>query len=467
MEQLSGLDAAFVHQDSRRTPMHFSAVLVYDSGDGDQWAISRNDLKLLVSRRLSRFPLFRHRLHRVAMGMDAPYWVDSGEPDWDRHIGEQWLSPAGDWQALQRLIGSLHTARMNLAIPLWEMHLLHGLTCIPGLPVNCQALVVKIHHSAIDGISLAAMIDSLHQPGELTGRQRSKKALPPTLWNLWARANLNSMNRRLKLAGTVQKLLPGVMRARAARQQFSDLPPVLRTGAHFNARVGAGRSTGAVLLPMADVLAIKRAVRRVTLNDIAMACVAGALREYLAYHRRLPKRSLASGVPINLRDPADQYVGGNRIGTMIVGLATDIGDPVERLRRIHRYAVAGKKHITALGSGTIMDISDSLAPAVLAESIRAIARASLISEMPVPFHTMISNVPGPPYPLRLGEARLVVPMGFGPIRDNMGLFHIVSSSESMLSLSFCACDRLVPDGTFYQQCLQTAFAALLDASRQQ
>ena len=447
--------------------MHFSAVLVYDSGENGQWALSLDELKPLVSRRLAPFPLLRHRLYRVTMGMDTPYWVDSGEPDWDKHISEHTLDPPGDWPALQHLIGSLHGARMKLAMPLWEMHLIHGLSGIPVLPDNCQAIVLKIHHSAIDGISLAAIIDSLHQPGDTSGGQHRRRAPPPTLWTLWARANLNSVNRRLKLADTVQKLLPGVMRARETRQQFSDLPPVLRAGAHFNARVGSGRSTGAVLLPMEDVRAVKRAVRRVTLNDIAMACVAGALREYLSYHRRLPKKSLASGVPINLRGPADAAVGGNKIATMIVGLATDVSDPVERLRRIHRYAVAGKKHLNALGTGTIMDISDSLAPAVLAEGIRAIARASLISEMPVPFHTMISNVPGPPCCLRLGEARLVVPMGYGPIRDNMGLFHIVSSSETMLSLSFCACDKLMPDGAYYQQCLQNAFAALLNASRQQ
>ena len=126
-----------------------------------------------------------------------------------------------------------------------------------------------------------------------------------------------------------------------------------------------------------------------------------------------------------------------------------------------RYAVAGKKQIDALGSGTVMDISDSLTPGLLAEGIRTMAWASRLTEMPVPFHTMISNVPGPPTALFLGEAELVVPIGLGPIRDNMGLFHIVSSSETMMSLSFSACKKLIPDAEFYQQCLHNAFASLL------
>ena len=79
----------------------------------------------------------------------------------------------------------------------------------------------------------------------------------------------------------------------------------------------------------------------------------------------------------------------------------------------------------------------------------------------MPFHTMISNVPGPPSELRLEGARLVTPLGLGPIRDNMGLFHIVSSSDTRMSLSFSACRRLVPDPIFYQQCLQNAFSSLL------
>ena len=461
MEQLSGLDAAFVHQDSHRTPMHISAALIYNTGDDDQYVISLDGLRHLAARRLAQFPLFRRKLRRVALGMDTPYWVDIAEPDWDRHIRESSLPGARDWTALQLHLGRLHSARMNLDRPLWEMHLIHGLYDMPGLPHNCQALVLKIHHSAIDGISMAAIINALHQTPEDKPRGKNKQVGAPSQWDLWTRANLNSVNRQFKLVETVRNLLPGFMRARQTRQHFSDLPPILSTGSRFNATVKPRRSTGAVLLPKSEVLAIKRAVRRVTLNDIAMACVAGALREYLLFHQQLPAKSLAGGIPINLRGAADDQTGGNKIATMVVGLATHMADPVERLRMVHRYAVAGKKQIDALGSGTVMDISDSLTPGLLAEGIRTMAWASRLTEMPVPFHTMISNVPGPPTALFLGEAELVVPIGLGPIRDNMGLFHIVSSSETMMSLSFSACKKLIPDAEFYQQCLHNAFASLL------
>jgi WS/DGAT/MGAT family acyltransferase len=461
MEQLSGLDAAFVHQDSRRTPMHICAVLVYDTGDDGENALSLEQLKRLAAERLAQFPLFQRKLHRVVLGMDTPYWVDVEEREWDRQITQASLPEPGGWDAFQRLLGRLHGARMNMAYPLWEMHLVHDLYDMPGLPAHCQALVLKIHHSAIDGISMAGIINALHETREERPGSRKKQVSAPSQWELWARAHINTVNRQFKLAETMSNLLPGFLRARETRQKYSDLPPTHNGKAHFNARVSQGRSTGSVLMPMPEVLAIKRTVRRVTLNDIAMACVAGALREYLILHNKLPHKPLVGGIPINLREPGDDKSGGNKIATMPVGLATHLADPVERLRLIHRYAVAGKKQIDALGSGTVMDISDSLTPAVLAEGIRTMAWASQVAEFPVPFHTMISHVPGPPSELRLEGARLVIPLGLGPIRDNMGLFHIVSSSDTRMSLSFSACRRLLPDPDFYQQCLQNAFSSLL------
>ena len=460
MQQLSGLDTAFVHQDSYRTPMHICAVLLYDTGDDDQWAISLDTLQRMVAQRLVQFPLFRRKLRRVALDMDTPYWVDVADPHWDLHLSESTLPQGGDWDMLMQQLAQLHGTRMDLAGPLWEMHLINGLYDIPGLPTNCQALVLKVHHSAIDGISMAGIISALHQAPDDLPQNRNRAMQAPARWELWTRAHLNSVSRQFKLAETVSNLLPGVLRARETRQQFSDLPPIHSTGSRFNARVRAGRSVGATLLAMADVVAIKRAVRRVTLNDIAMSCVAGALREYLLSHRQLPARSLAAGIPINLRAPDEDRAGGNKIATMVVGLATHVADPVERLRLVHRYAVAGKKQINALGSGTVMDISDSLTPGILAEGMKTIARARRMVAIPVPFHTMISNVPGPQTALFLEDARLVVPIGLGPVRDNMGLFHIVSTSESMMSLSFSACTKLLPDGGFYQQCLHNAFAAL-------
>ena len=115
MEQLSGLDAAFVQQDSARTPMHICAVLIYDSGAEQANAISLAQLRDLAKNRLEQFPLFRRKLHRVVMDMDTPYWVDMTEPDWRPHITRSTLPCPGDWDTLQHTLEDLHGCRMNLA----------------------------------------------------------------------------------------------------------------------------------------------------------------------------------------------------------------------------------------------------------------------------------------------------------------------------------------------------------------
>ena len=467
MEQLSGLDAAFVHQDSRRTPMHVTAVLLYDIGQNKAGAIDRAYLRRLVAQKLHQFPVFYRKLRRVAMGMDAPYWLDVAAPDLDYHISSYKISAGGGWREFEQLLTDLHRQGLNMSKPLWEIGLVRGLSELPGLPANCQALVLKIHHAAIDGVSLAQIIDAMHREAVPGDRSRARAQRAPDYWDIWTRLNRNNIGRQFKLAETMGNLLPGILRSRQARKGFGDLPGVLTTRAHFNDRVGGGRTVGAAIWPREEFIAIKRAVRHVTFNDIALSVVSGALRKYLARYHRLPARSLVAGVPINLRGLAGATAGGNRIATMMVGLASTTDTPVKRLRLVHRYAVAGKKGIDALGTGTVMDISDSVSPNILAGGIRAMAQASLMVLAPVPFHTMVSHVPGPTAPLRLGKAELMVPLGFGPVRDNMGLFHIVSNSSSKVSLSFNACDRLLPDGEFYQQCLQRSFTALFEDAMSQ
>ncbi len=463
MEQLSGLDAAFVHQDSSRTPMHVCAVLIYDTSDG---TLSLDRLPQLVEERLQNQPLFQRRLKRVTMDMDTPYWIPAGPVDWQYHLQEHTLPQDNPSQSFHHKLQQLHQARMDLAKPLWQLHLLSGVSALPGLPANCQVLVLKAHHAAIDGVSLAEILQQLHLSPEGSSEVQPDDMSRPSQWDIWSRAGYNSMNRQIKFAETMSKLLPGLMRAQEARQEHTELPATQRSRGHFNDQVSARRSVGIMLIPMAELVAIKRALRRVTYNDVASAIIAGALRNYLHKRKRLGEKSLVAGMPINLRSTAaaDDKRSANQIATMSVGLATQIDDPVERVRTIHRYAVAGKKAIGALGTGTVMDISDSLPPPVLAEGIRTLARASRMPSAPVPFHTMISNVPGPAGDDHLDQARLVACAGLGPIRDNMGLFHIISTTKTNCSLSFNACKSLLPDSEEYICELRHSLAELKRAT---
>lgn len=459
MEQLSGLDAAFVHQDSARTPMHVTAVLLYDAG---RHSLDLRALRNLVEQRLLQETLFQRRMQRVTLDMDTPYWVAAGPVDWRYHLAEV-AADGLPWERYQARLAQFHARGMNLAKPLWQMRLVSDIHEVPGIEGPCQALLLKAHHAAIDGVSLAYLLNLLHDQGTPRTVVPREQPAGPSRWQLWSRANQNNLLRQVKLAGTVGRLLPALTRYNGVEGE-GKLPPVRRFRALFNAPVSSDRSVGVVLIPREELLQIKRALRRVTYNDIAASIIAGALRAYLAERGELPDRSLVAGMPINLRARDVSRPGSNQIATMAVGLGTQVADPVERTRLLHRYAVSAKRNIDALGTGTIMDISDSLAPAVLAGGLRTMAMAGSLGSLPVPFHTMISNVPGPPGLATLDGMPLLACAGLGPVRDNMGLFHIVSSCEHCFSLSFNACGRLLPDGENYRRLLLRAHRELLQAA---
>lgn len=457
MEQLSGLDAAFVHQDSHRTPMHVSAILVYDATEQQ---LELSQLRELLRDRLWHEPLFRHKLQRVTFDVDTPYWIPAGNTQWRYHLIEHQLPPGQTWESFHQWLQEHHSRRMDLTQPLWQLSLIRGLEDVPGLPGRCQALVLKAHHAAIDGISLARLLRGLHDSSNEEQPAPAPTPAQPKSWEVWSRANLNNISRQFKFADTMGKLINSLPKAREERRNKQQQSPTLGTRAVFNERVGSQRTVGVLLFPRQDLLAIKRAVRGVTENDVASAIIAGGLRKYLKGTKQLPDLSLVAGMPISLRNAGEAAAGSNQIATMAVGLATNIDDPIERVIMIHRFAVAGKREIKALGTGTVMDISDSLPPTVLAEGIRTLAWASQLAPVPVPFHTMISNVPGPGGEQFLEGLPLFACAGLGPVRDNMGLFHIISTTRQTVSLSFSACSGLLRDSKAYRGCIEASFGEL-------
>jgi WS/DGAT/MGAT family acyltransferase len=467
MKQLSGLDAAFIHQESPRTPMHVSPVLIYEPCVESSSGLDIATLKEAFADSLPKSPILTQKLLRLPMGMDEPYWVADKKFDLNKHVSEHTLPQPGNWQQLKTVLARLHGSGLDLKKPLWHAFLINGLDNIEGLPAGSSALMLKIHHAAIDGISLARMIRALHESPE------HDPELPAAAEHqdldqveLWSRANIKHWTRPLKMMGTVSRLIPAVSKLRELKTPVELNSKTANKRTRFNTEITRGRVIGSLQIPMQDLKAIKRGVRRVTLNDIAVSIVGGALRKYLQFHNELPTASLVCGAPVNIRSRGDSSVG-NKIATMQVGLATDIADPVERARAVHQYALMGKTKINTLGTGTVMDISDSVTPGVLAEGLRVLSFAStLLSEMPVPFHVMVSNVPGPLEPISLRGAPLHSLIGLGPIRHSMGLFHVVSNSAQYYTITFTSCRSIMPDAEFYEQCLRESFGQLLIAGNQ-
>ena len=447
--------------------MHVSPVLIYEPGTGQSAGLNIDAVRQAFADTLPTSPILSKKLLRPPMGMDEPYWVRDKKFDLNKHVTEYALEEPGDWEQLKILMARLHGSGLDLKKPLWHAFLITGLDNIEGLPSGSTALMLKIHHAAIDGVSLAKLITTLHEnPKEDADLPDSAMHREPDQIAMWSRANRKHWTRSVKMMDTFSRLIPAVSKVREL-----EAPPELNSKTtnkrtRFNTEVNRGRVIGSLEISTQDLKTIRRSVRRVTLNDIAVSIVGGALREYLQFHGELPRDSLVCGAPVNLRSRGDSSEG-NKITTMQIGLATDIADPVERVRAAHQYALMGKAKINTLGTGTVMDISDSVTPGLLAEGMRALSFASTrVSEMPVPFHVMVSNVPGPLQPISLCGAPLHSLIGLGPIRHSMGLFHVVSNSAGFYTISFTSCRSIMPDAAFYEQCLQQSFRDLLDASHQ-
>ncbi len=451
--------------------MHITTVLVYHRDDSED-SLSLAQVGQQIEAHLASLPVLQRKLHDPMMGMDEPYWVDDNHFDIDQHLYDTALPTPGDWPQFRAKIAAIHQQRLNLRIPPWEAHIIRGLDSIDELPTGCAALLLKIHHAAIDGISLAKLIYTLHQAVD-TGLksiepEKGETDLPDTL-SMLSQVNIKSVDRTKKLTDTATRLLPALKNMQASRRgPDPSNKNMSRLKTRFNKRVDRERCTGAVYMDMVQFKKIKRSIKGVTPNDIAVSIVGGALRHYLKAHKELPRKTLACGAPVNLRNAQagktnsrEEKISGNQIATMRMGLGTQIEDPIERVRAVHQYALEGKENINILGSGIVMDISDSLMPQFLHEGLRAISLATQHTSLPVPYHVMVSNVPGSPRPTYLPGAELQLVLGFGPLRDTMGLFHIVTHNAQRYSISFTSCPTMLPDEDVYEECLRRSIRELL------
>ena len=144
--------------------------------------------------------------------------------------------------------------------------------------------------------------------------------------------------------------------------------------------------------------------------------------------------------------------------------STDIEEPIARLQAVNQSAVDSKAYTSALGAQAMMDITQSMSPRVLGLGMRAALLAAQRTDLAVPIQTIVSNVPGPQFPLYMTGARLHSILGMGPVLDNMGLFHAVVSCAGTISINVTACREMLPDPDFYLQCLREAFDELHGAA---
>lgn len=472
MQQLSAQDASFVYLETPHTPMHIGSVGIYDPSTAPGGFVRFKDILRFIGERLGGARSFRQRLVRVPFDLDHPYWIEDPEFDIEFHVRHIALPKPGDWRQLCIQVARLHSRPMDLTKPLWEFTIVEGLDNIEGLPPGCFALVSKVHHAAIDGMSGVEMSAAVHDlDASMTPPNKPDDWRPesmPKVAELLTRSYFNSLIQPMRVMETIGRSLPGMGRlanqVRTGDVSIRNARPAPKT--RFNGKVCAHRVWDAVPFRLSDIRAIKDAVPDATVNDVILAIVGGALREYMSGKSELPKDTLTAMAPISVRADGEKAALGNLVSAMVVGLGSQIADPLERLRFVHQEAVNSKAMTNAVGARTLTDYSQLMPSALAGLAARLYTRVGAANAHAPAFNCVVTNVPGSRVPLYFAGARMVGMYGTGPVFDGMALINTIYSYGPTIAISFTACRDAMPDPQGYADALRASFRALRDAAVQ-
>ncbi|MBT5008205.1 MAG: wax ester/triacylglycerol synthase family O-acyltransferase [Halieaceae bacterium] len=470
MQQLSGQDAMFLHSEIDGLPQHIGGVSIYDQSTAPDGEVRFKQILSMLERRQHLSPIFRRKLAFVPGNLGRPYWVEDPDFDIEYHVRHIALPKPGDWRQLCILAARIHSQPLRRDKPMWEMYVIEGLNNVEGYPNGCFALLLKVHHCAMDGATGTQFMNIVHDMTPETsdpGEPPPWMVERPSRTRMLGRAYLDAWRKPGQALGFIKDSIPAFLRIREARK-IGDVKFLEgKQSTRFQGKISRHRVVGARKFDFEAIRAIKNSCPGATINDAMLAIVSGGMRKYLKDKDELPDETLVTGCPVDVRSPEERAAGGNMVGFMNLGLRSDIEDPAERLAAIHEESKSAKAYAEALGPRFAVDLTDVLPGNVLSLAVRT-ASATGLAEASVMSNTIVTNVPGAPFQLYMCGAKLIDSISLGPLLPNIGLFQIVYSSvqdkKGTVTLSFTACRDMMPDPGFYAECLQQSFDELYAAT---
>src|SRR3954469_17018074 len=386
MRQLTSLDHQFLALESRRHVGHVAGLAILDPSTAPEGKFSCATVKRLLRERLGLLPPLRWRVAEVPLKLDYPYWVEDEEFDLDYHVREVALPRPGTDEQLAEQVARIYSRPLDRSRPLWDLYV------IDGLRDGHTAMLTKIHHAVIDGMSGAEIMGLLLDVSP-EGRPLPADVDPqrldgePGRLNMLARGALGIPRYPLRLLRAAPSALPnaehapavfgalpgattaGRLAARVLQAAGADVagagPDLRAPRTSFSGRISPHRRFAFGRLSLDEVKAVKNAFG-VTVNDVVVSLCAGAVRRWLLAHDELPEDPLVAQVPVSVRRAEEAGTFGNRILLMRAPLFTGEADPLRRLRLTHEGLLEMKERHRALPAQLLQDANHFIPPAVFA-----------------------------------------------------------------------------------------------------
>ncbi|MGO8877307.1 MAG: WS/DGAT/MGAT family O-acyltransferase [Acidimicrobiales bacterium] len=461
MQRLSGLDAMFLYLETPSSHMHVTGVYVLEPGER---GLSFDAVRDLVASRLPLALQFRRRLVEMPFKLHHPIWVEDAGFDLDYHVRRAALPSPGGPKELAAYAAHVGALPLDRTRPLWELYV------VEGLKGGRVALVGKMHHAAVDGVSgaeiMATLLDLEPDPPARLIVDSWRPEESPTEADLVALAMASLVGHPVRAARTARDVVETALQLSEHNRESGVSPPPALFGAPkttLNVAITPHRRVAFAARPLDDFKAVKNHFS-CTVNDVVLAVCAGALRRYLLDRGDLPAEPLVAMVPMSVRTDDDAGMSGNRVSAMLTSLATDLGDAVERLETVVECMGRAKAQERLIGAATLTDWTEFAFPALISRAARLTASMRVFDHLRPLFNVTVSNVPGPPFPLFLAGARMVGMYPLGPVTEGIGLNITVMSYCGMVYFGLNACRETVPDLDEFPQLLQESLDELLRAA---
>ena len=452
MKHLSGLDSTFLYLETPETPMHVGGLNLFELPTGYTGDFYE-DVKAHVASRMHLAPVFTRKLALMPFELASPVWIDDDAIDLDYHVRRIILPRPGSMAQLETYVGRLHSSLMDRSRPLWEFYV------IEGLKDGRVGFYSKLHHAAIDGQAGVALANAILDIGPVPRTVKAAARRPTGKYQLGVAELLGAaLSNQLLQYTKLIKLLPGAARAvggaasraLAARKQAKKEgtkagPRNWQIGPRtpLNTAITNQRSYATVSIAFADVRKVGKAFGA-SVNDVVLALCSGALRRYLEDLGQVPKKPLIAAVPVSLRAEGDTSAS-NQASMTLVNLHTNIADPHKRLAAILASTTAMKTQLASTKSLMPTDFPTFGAPWLMSGVASLYGRSKLADRMPPIANVVISNVPGPQFPLYLAGAKMMTYFPVSIVVHGIALNITVQSYNGSLDFGFTACRRALPD----------------------